>query len=90
MIGRRTENDAVVTVYEPPDRAVMQGTSGNAPFVATLSFAPDGDATRVEVTTEITFSGAMRILAPLVMSVYGRGWAPGLATLKSMMESGEL
>ena len=90
MMGRRTENDAVVTVYQPPDRAVMQGVSGNAPFVATLSFAPDGDGTLVEVTTEITFGGAMRLLGPLVMTMYGRSWATGLATLKSMMESGEL
>jgi carbon monoxide dehydrogenase subunit G len=90
MMGRRTENDAVVTEYQPPTRAVMQGTSGNAPFVATLTFAPDGEGTRVEVTTDITFRGAMRLLAPFVMAVYGRGWERGLATLQSMMESGEL
>ena len=27
MFGRRSENDAVTTVYEPPDKAAMQGTS---------------------------------------------------------------
>ncbi len=50
--GRRSENDAVVTEYDPPHRAVMTGTSPNAPFVGTLVFSRDGDATRVEVTTE--------------------------------------
>ena len=33
MRGRRTENDAVVTEYDPPYRAAMAGTSPNAPFV---------------------------------------------------------
>ena len=42
VMGRRTENDAVVTAYEPPHRAVMEGTSANAPFVATLTFALRG------------------------------------------------
>ena len=35
MLGRRTENNAVATVYDPPHRAAMQGTSPNAPFVTT-------------------------------------------------------
>jgi hypothetical protein len=47
MYGRRTENDAIVTEYEPPYRAAMRGTSPNAPFVGTLVFAPEGDGTRV-------------------------------------------
>ena len=89
-MGRRTENDAVVTEYEPPHRAVMQGTSPNAPFVVTLTFAPDGDGTRVDVESELGLTGPMRILGPLIAFVYGQGWARGLANLKRMMESGTL
>ena len=85
-----TENDAVATEYQPPHRAAMNGTSENAPFLATLTFAPDGDGTRVEVTSEITLRGAMRIVGPLVTALYGRSWARGLANLKRMMESGAL
>jgi carbon monoxide dehydrogenase subunit G len=88
MFGRRTENDAVVTDYRPPHRAVMQGTSTNAPFVVTLTFAPDGAGTAVEVISEITLGGPMRILGPLVTALYGRSWAHGLANLKRLMESG--
>ena len=90
VMGRRTENDAVVTAYEPPHRAVMEGTSGSAPFVATLAFTSEGDGTRVDVTTELIFHGAQRIVGPIFAPMYGRSWNQGLATLKRMMEAGEL
>ena len=88
--GRRTENDAVTTEYEPPHRAAMRGTSPNAPFLATLTFAPVGDGTNVEVTSEIWLRGAARIFGPLVGVAYGWGWSRGLANLKRLMESGAL
>ena len=90
VLGRRTENDAVVTEYEPPRRAVIKATSANAPFIGTLTFASDGDGTRVDVTTELIFSGARRMVGPIFAVMYGRAWDSGLASLKQMMESGEL
>lgn len=90
MLGRRTENDAVTTEYDPPHRAAMQGTTPNAPFLVTLTFATDGDGTRVDVVSEITLQGAARLFGPLVSAIYRRGWARGLANLKQMMESGAL
>lgn len=90
VMGRTTENDAVVTAFEPPHRAVIEGTSPNAPFVGTLLFAPDGDGTRVDVTTELIFHGATRIVGPVFAAWYGRSWDRGLASLKRMMEAGEL
>lgn len=89
-LGRRTENDAVTTEYEPPHRAAMRGTSPNAPFLVTLTFAPVGDGTSVEVASEIWLRGATRIFGPLVGAVYGWGWSRGLANLKRLMESGAL
>jgi uncharacterized protein YndB with AHSA1/START domain len=90
MLGRRNENDAVATEYQPPHRAVMQGTSPNAPFVVELTFVRDGDDTDVEVISEIRLRGALRIFGPLVTAMYGRAWARGLANLKRLMESGAL
>jgi uncharacterized protein YndB with AHSA1/START domain len=90
MLGRRSENDAVATEFQPPHRAVMRGTSPNAPFVVTLNFAQDGAGTRVDVTSEIALQGASRIFSPLVSAVYGRAWARGLANLKRLMESGAI
>ena len=90
MFGRRTENDAVATEFDPPRRAAMRGTSPNAPFHAMLSFAPDGDGTRVDVVINLAFPGITRIVGPLFSALYGRAWARGLANLKTQMESGAL
>ncbi len=90
VLGRRIENNTVVTEYQPPHRAVMEGTSPGAPFLVVLIFARVGDGTRVDVTSEIRLRGAMRILGPVVTVVYGRAWARGLAHLKELMESGQL
>lgn len=90
VLGRRTENDAVATEYQPPHRAAMKGTSPNAPMVVTLDFARDGDGTRVDVKSEIELRGASRLFGPLVASLYGWAWARGLAKLKRLMESGAL
>jgi uncharacterized protein YndB with AHSA1/START domain len=91
VAGRRTENDAVVTEYDPPNRAAMTGTTPNAPFRATLSFIRVAeDATQVTVATEFIFRGAARLVGPLFAAWYQRLWARGLRTLKDLMEAGEL
>ena len=88
--GRETENDAVVTEYDPPHRAAMAGTTRGATFAATLLFHGDTDATTVEVTTDIMLAGAGRVVAPVFAAWYGRQWARGLETLRRLMESGDL
>ena len=90
MLGRRTENDAVATVFEPPHRAAMQGTSSSAPFLTTLTFNDDAEGTRVHVETELTFRGGQRLIGPLFAGWYRRAWDRGLDNLKRMMECGEL
>jgi uncharacterized protein YndB with AHSA1/START domain len=89
VLGRATENDAVVTAYDPPRFAAMKGSAG-APFEATLAFEPVDGGTRVEVETTFHLSGAMRLVGPLFIRSYERGWDRGLANVKRMMESGEL
>jgi hypothetical protein len=86
----RLENDAVATVYESPRLAVMKGTSENAPFEATLSFASVDRGTRVEVTTELFLHGPAKLFGPLFTRWYGGNWERGLFKLKAMMESGQL
>jgi uncharacterized protein YndB with AHSA1/START domain len=90
MRGRTTENDAVVTEYDPPHRAVMAGTSPNAPFVGAFVFTPDGDATLVEVTIDLSLRGPSRMVLPVFAAWYRRAWVRGLQTLKVMMESNQL
>jgi len=90
VLGRAIENDAVVTAYDPPRLAAMKGLSRNTPFHATLRFEPVEGGTRATVETVFALSGAMRLIAPLFIPAYERGWEKGLTTLKSLMESGEL
>jgi carbon monoxide dehydrogenase subunit G len=85
-----TENDAVVTVYEPPHKGVMKGTSPNAPFEARLVFTPAGAGTRVDVAIEMQFRGAAKLFGPMFVRWYGKSWDKGLTRLKAMMETGEL
>jgi carbon monoxide dehydrogenase subunit G len=85
-----TENDAVVTVYEPPKRAVLKGTSRNAAFEATLTFEPVEGGTRVQATTEMSTRGPAKLFGGIFMRWYGKSWDQGLVKLKAMMEGGQL
>ncbi|HET6745909.1 MAG TPA: SRPBCC family protein [Candidatus Limnocylindria bacterium] len=90
VMGRGIENDAIVTEYEPPRRASMKGLSSMAPFEANLSFEPIEGGTRVEVETVFRLRGVTRLIGPMFVKNYERGWDVGMANLKRMMEAGEL
>ena len=68
----------------------MKGTSRSAPFEVTLTFEPEADGTRVGVESAFQAQGVMKLVAPMFMRGYERGWMRGLANLKRMMEAGEL
>lgn len=90
VLGRASENDAVVTAYDPPHHAAMQGLSSSTPFEATLDFVPSSGGTQVTVETTFQLRGVMRLIGPLFIPRYERGWEEGLQTAKRMMEAGEL
>ena len=90
VMGRASENDAVVTEYDPPRRAALRGGPASSPFEAALDFEPEGAATRVRVETTFELRGMMRLIGPLFIGRYERGWDEGLQNLKRMMEAGEL
>jgi carbon monoxide dehydrogenase subunit G len=85
-----SENDAVATVFEPPHRAGMKGTSKNAPFEAMLTFEPVDGGTRVESNIELLIRGPARLFGGMFTRWYGKSWDQGLVNLKRMMEAGEL
>ena len=85
-----TENDAVATVFEPPHRAGMKGTSKNAPFEADLRFAAVEGGTRVESNIELSMRGPAKLFGGMFTRWYGKSWDQGLVNLKRMMEAGEL
>jgi carbon monoxide dehydrogenase subunit G len=85
-----TENDAVATVFEPPHRAGMKGTSKNAPFEAMLTFASVEGGTRVESNIDLDMRGPAKLFGGMFTRWYGKSWDQGLINLKRMMEAGEL
>jgi carbon monoxide dehydrogenase subunit G len=85
-----TENDAVATVFEPPHRAGMKGTSKNAPFEAMLMFEAGEGGTRVDSNIELLIRGPAKLFGGMFTRWYGKSWDQGLINLKRMMETGEL
>lgn len=80
----------MATVYEPPTRAAMKGTSKNAPFEAPLTLAPVEGGTRVDTTVELFMRGPAKLFGGMLTRGYGKSWDQGLLNLKRMMEAGEL
>lgn len=85
-----TQNDAVTTVFEPPHRAGLKGTSKNAPFEALLTFELVAGGTRVETNIDFFMTGAAKLFGGMFTRWYGKSWDQGLVNLKRMMEAGEL
>jgi carbon monoxide dehydrogenase subunit G len=85
-----TENDAVVTVYEPPHRAALKGTSKNAPFEGTFTFDSVDGGTRVTSDIRLDLRGPAKLFGPMFMRWYAKSWDQGLVNLKRMMETREL
>jgi len=88
--GRTSENDAVVTAYDPPRLAAMRGITPGAEFDAVLRFSEIEGGTRVEVDVDLAARGLRRLVMPVFASWYRRSWRAGLATLARRMEAGEL
>ena len=88
-LGRRMENVAEVTAYEPGRGWTMTSVSGPR-FVATAAFATVDEGTRIDFTWTFALTGASRLVEPVVVRVFMRQFKQDLASLRSMMESGRL
>ena len=85
-----SENDAVTTLFEPPHRAGLKGTTKNAPFEALLTFELVEGGTRVETNIDFFMTGAATLFGGMFTRWYGKSWDQGLVNLKRMMEAREL
>ncbi|HEX6655978.1 MAG TPA: SRPBCC family protein [Candidatus Limnocylindria bacterium] len=90
LLGRRTENDATVTEYDPPRRAALSGTQSGLAWNAGFDFHPEGEATRVVLDFRADASGGVRVALRPLLWWYRRAWRKGMARFARMMESGEL
>jgi uncharacterized protein YndB with AHSA1/START domain len=88
-LGRRMENVAEVTAYEPGRGWTMASVSGPR-FVARAAFATVDEGTRIDFTWTFALTGAMRLAEPVVVWAFMRQFKQDLARLRSMMEGGRL
>lgn len=80
----------MTTVFEPPHRAGMKGTSRNAPFDAMLTFEVVEGGTLVDSRIDLLMTGVAGLLGGPFTRWYQKSWDRGLINLKRMMEAGEL
>lgn len=90
VMGRRSENDATVTEFDPPHRGVLAGQAQGIRWTGTIECQSVPSGTKLDFIFDASASGAMRLLMWPFMNMYSRSWETGLANLKRMMEVGEL
>lgn len=90
VAGRPMVNEAEMVEFEPNRKMVVQLI--NAPFPAriVIDFLPMGQGTRLDWTAELTPSGLLRPLGPLMARFYAWAFQKDLDNLKDLMESGRL
>ena len=88
--GIRTENEAVLTVYEPNEKLVIEGVDTPVPFEISIDFSPEPDGTRVNWDVEMTPNLLMKPIVALTFGPFLRQLQRALNNLKTMMEAGEL
>jgi len=68
MGNKEMEGSMEVTEYDPPHAYAHDGEGGPARFTARFTFEPDGAGTHVVHDYTVTFSGAMKLMGPVLGS----------------------
>lgn len=87
FLGRRVENDAVITEFEPNRRVTMETTTGPFPIRGSLTVEPVEGGTRLDTTFEVEPGGFFKLADPLVTRMAKRQFESDLANLKDLMEA---
>lgn len=87
FLGRRFENDAEITEFEPNERVAMRSTSGPVPVRGTLTVESVDGGTRVNTTFELEPGGFFKLADPIVTRMAKRQFESDLANLKDLMEA---
>ena len=90
FLGRRIEVDSVVTEFIDGQRLAYRTTGGPFPFSGSFDVEAEGDGARVSATFEATPAGAFALLGPLFATFARRAFERDLASLKRLMEAGDL
>jgi uncharacterized membrane protein len=90
FMGRRIENEWVMTEFEPNRQYGWRSTSGPVPLGGLLTFEPATGGTRVAGTVEAEPRGLFRLIGPLIVSMGRRQLQHDLANCKRLMEANAL
>lgn len=89
-LGMRSENEAVVTLYEPNRALGLKSIESPIPFEIGIAFEPIPDGTRVEWKMAMEPTGFYRWFGSFAMRAFIGQLDTGLGNLKGLMESGDL
>lgn len=90
FLGRRIEVDSVVTEFTAGRRLAYRTTGAPFPFSGSFDVAPEGDGSVLTATFKTAPAGILALLGPLFAKLVARAVRHDLASLKRLMESGEL
>jgi uncharacterized protein YndB with AHSA1/START domain len=86
--GRRIDGDYRVTVFDPPRRLAFEVTAGPARPSGVFELTEGGgQSTRVRFTLDVTPTGLMKLMTPMITKQMQREVAQ-LDNLKSILEQG--
>jgi carbon monoxide dehydrogenase subunit G len=90
MFGREATEEMTVTAFEPPKRYTLSAESHGSRYHTEMSFAPDGQGTRVTMTfaaTPVTFMArVMSVLMRVMMKSVVKACVKDLDDLKVAIE----
>jgi uncharacterized protein YndB with AHSA1/START domain len=90
FLGRRIENESVVTEFEPNRKYSWQSKSGPFPFQASMTFEGTAGGTRVNATIEAEPGGFFKLAEPLIVRMAKRQFQGDFDNLKDLMEANAL
>lgn len=70
LAGRESRLTYVVTERRPNESITLRGSNASVTAVDTISFAPEGKATRVTYTADFTFKGVAKLAAPFLRPAF--------------------
>ncbi len=85
--GRRTESILEVAEFEPNQKISIRSRRGAGGFSAIYTFAIAEGGTRVNFVRELTTSGFMRLLEPIIASQVRRDLAADTERFKHLLEN---
>ena len=90
FLGRRIEVDSLVTEFIDGQRLAYRTTGGPFPFAGSFDVAAEGDGARITAAFDATPAGVFAFLGPLFTVLVRRAFERDLASLKRLMERGDL